>query len=76
MTILHSRWTLRIVHMHPVHDRPFVAIGGLRPLCGIALSCADLIQRLKAFPAAFVFRFHPQAAHLFGTLVPFGEIWS
>lgn len=76
MTILYPVGALRIVQTHPVHDRAFVALRGLRPRGGVALTRADLIQRLKAFPAALVRRFHPQAANIISTLVPFGEIWT
>jgi hypothetical protein len=76
MAILHGCWPFRIVEMHPVHDRAFIALRRLRPLAGIALTASDHVQRLKAFPAALVFCCYDQAANIFKALVPFGEIWA
>ena len=75
MLVLHACWTFPIVDMNPTHDRSFIAFDRLRPLCGVALTAADHVQRLKAFSTAFVLGFYHQASHLFQALVPFRKIW-
>jgi hypothetical protein len=62
--------------MHPTHDGSFIALDRLRPLCGIALPTADHVQRLKAFPTAFVLGCYHQASHICQALVPFRKIWA
>ena len=76
MSIFEAGWSQLIVTMHPFHHRSGTPTNLCGPVGGITLLAANLVQRLKSFPASGMLCFDTEPSEIFEALPPFVAVWS